>query len=73
MVTLRILLGAAMFASVFVFYLIVTMWRLQSRFNSISRPQRGAVGIDLVTLYHNMDSHYGFCCVFRPVSSSDAL
>lgn len=48
-----ILLGTAMFVIIFVFYQIVSMWRLQSHFNSMA-PTGGTVGIDLVTLYHNM-------------------
>jgi hypothetical protein len=49
-----ILLGSAIYVVVFVFFVIVTAWRLQSHFNSISSPMQGEMGMDLVTMYHNM-------------------
>ena len=48
-----ILLGSAIFVIFFVFYIIVTAWRLQSHSNLISTPGQG-VGADLVALYHNL-------------------
>ena len=49
-----ILLGTAMYVFVFVCYQFVSMWRLQSYFNSLRPSGEGEIGIDVVTLYHNM-------------------
>ncbi len=49
-----ILLGTAMFAVVVALYLIVSVWRLISMFKTMAPPGKGEVGIDLVTLFHNI-------------------
>ena len=55
MLTLKgILLGTAIFVMVFVLYVIVSVWRFQSYFHSTFPAEHREVGVDLVTLYHNM-------------------
>ena len=49
-----VLLGTGLFVLVFVCYGLVVARRLLSHFNAISPQGQGTVGVDLITLYHNM-------------------
>jgi len=49
-----ILVGTVMFAVILAFYLTVSVWQFVSMAKSMSPAGQGEVGIDLVTLSHNV-------------------